>query len=413
MAQGSFILYGSKGKVGNLVAQRNKGKTIIREHVIPTNPRTKAQQLQRSRFGYLAKFYAEGVKQFFKFSFENKKASESDYNAFMRENKANMFYATKQMLDNYDSCAFGPYRLTSGSIMGYGTSVHWNEEFGQLEVSVPGITEDMTWGAISEILIAQHAGWQNGDIITFVTIADANPSATYCDTVEEAIANNSYFKNNAGTIWRFVQVVINTADTKDPTEYGIAVDPGMLIVVPSTTEGTSSDLGGGSMVVSRNVASGTEVSDSYLEIGNGLKTHLDLIANDPAWVEHCAKSMLGSEESILQGSLAEGEGATDKALTFSPRRFRLATDGNAVGYYQQRNVTKNDVVIKYNGVVTQPSGIYKDANAHFGSGYAQHYNDLAGHSLLAIECDANGNLLDSGSFNLISADGGSFELSLA
>lgn len=310
MAQGSFILYGSKGKVGNLVAQRNKGKTIIREHVIPTNPRTKAQQLQRSRFGYLAKFYAEGVKQFFKFSFENKKAHESDYNAFMRENKKNMFYATKQMLDNFDSCAFGPYRLTSGSIAGYGSAVKWSEENGQLEINVPGMTEDMTWGAVSELLIAQHPGWVNGDILTFVTIADANPSATICDTVAEAIANNSYFKNNAGTIWRFVQVVLNTADVADPTEYGIGVDADMLVIVASPTEGYSSILGGGSLVVSRNGFNGTMVSDSYLEIGASLKSRLNRIAKDPAWVQHCADSMMATDESILQGSLLESKEAT-------------------------------------------------------------------------------------------------------
>lgn len=310
MAQGSFILYGSKGKVGNLVAQRNKGKTIIREHVIPANPRTKAQQLQRSRFGYLAKFYAEGVKQFFKFSFENKKANESDYNAFMRENKKNMYCATKQMLDNFDSCAFGPYRLTSGSIVGYGSAVKWNEVSGQLEIAVPGMTEEMTWGAISELLIAQHPGWQNGDIITFVTIADANASATVCDTVAEAIANNSYFKNNAGTIWRFVQVVLNTADVNDPTEYGIGVGADMLVIVPSPSEPSSSVLGGGSLVVSRTGFNGTIVSDSYLEIGASLKSRLNRIAKDPAWIQHCADTMMASDESILQGSLLESKETT-------------------------------------------------------------------------------------------------------
>lgn len=410
MAQGSFILYGSKGKVGNVVAQRNKGKTIIREHVIPANPRTKAQQLQRSRFGYLAKFYAEGVKQFFKFSFENKKSNESDYNAFMRENKANMFYATKQMLDNYDSCAFGPYRLTSGSIMGYGSSVVWNEEYGQLEVSVPGLTEDMNWGAISELLIAQHAGWQNGDIITFVTIADANPSATYCDTVEDAIANNSYFKNNAGTIWRFVQVVINTADTKDPTEYGIGVDAGMLTIVPSATEGSSSTLGGGTMVVSRNVANGTEVSDSYLEIGDGLKSHIDLIANDPAWVEHCAKTMLGSEDSILQGSLVDTEEATDKAMTFSPSKMRFSSIGSFNGFYQQRGCTVDDVKLKYgtSRLAVTSKEIQNDSDSPTGKSYFVNFG--SGAANLKLVCNTDGTLLSASTFVLSVEEGGLYHL---
>lgn len=361
MAQGSFILYGSKGKVGNLVAQRNKGKTIIREHVIPTNPRTKAQQLQRSRFGYLAKFYAEGVKQFFKFSFEKKKANESDYNAFMRENKANMFYATKQMLDNYDSCAFGPYRLTSGSIVGYGSAVKWSEQNGQLEIEVPGMTEEMTWGAISELLIAQHTGWQNGDIITFVTIADANPSATICDTVAEAVANNSYFKNNAGTIWRFVQVELNTADVNDPTEYGIGVDADKLVIVPSATDPSSSILGGGSMVVSRNTANGTMVSDSYLEIGTSLKSRINRIANDPAWIQHCADTMMASDESILQGSLLEGKEATivSPSITKVNANGQLLASGQT--YSEEQDIvilgsalSKNTVKIYCNNVLFTP-----------------------------------------------------------
>lgn len=361
MAQGSFILYGSKGKVGNLVAQRNKGKTIIREHVIPTNPRTKAQQLQRSRFGYLAKFYAEGVKQFFKFSFENKKAHESDYNAFMRENKKNMFYATRQMLENFDSCAFGPYRLTSGSIAGYGSAITWNEEFGQLVFAVPGASVDMSWGAISELLIAQHPGWQNGDILTFVAIADANPSATICDTVAEAIANNSYFKNNKGTIWRFVQVVLNTADVNDPTEYGIAVDPEMLIVVASTTEGSSAILGGGSLVVSRNGFNGVMVSDSYLEIGASLKSRLNRIAKDPAWIQHCADTMMATEESILQGSLLESKEATvvSPSIASVNANGQLLASGHTYNEEQDIVITgsalsKNTVKLYCNNVLFTP-----------------------------------------------------------
>lgn len=337
MSKNPWLLYGSRGKVGNIVLQRNKGVTTVRELVVPNNPRTKKQQLQRSRFGYLAKFYAEGVKQFFKFSFENKKSNESDYNAFMRENKGNTYLASRSMLDNIDGCAFGRYRMTSGSIPGYGDNVYWNNEQGRLEIAVTGITDAMNWGEISAILIAQNPGWENGDIITLLTIADRNPAATFCDNVADAIANGSMFKNNQGSIWRFTQLTINTADTSAPVDYGVGVVAGKLYVQPSASEPYSSTLAGGTMVISRPTDGGLIVSDSYLELGGETMDAIEAINADPAWADYVGKSMMATAESILQGSLLpEDQPEPSVPFVTNPEPFIAARDHAKVASYTSR-----------------------------------------------------------------------------
>lgn len=363
MSKNPWLLYGSRGKVGNIVLQRNKGVTTVRELVVPNNPRTKKQQLQRSRFGYLAKFYAEGVKQFFKFSFENKKSNESDYNAFMRENKGNTYLASRSMLDNFDGCAFGRYRMTSGSIPGYGDNVSWSNENGRLEIVATGVTDAMSWGEISAILIAQNPGWENGDIVTLLTVADRNPAATFCDNVADAIANGSMFKNNQGSIWRFTQLNINTADTSAPSAYGVGVVAGKLYVQPSASEPYSSTLAGGTMVISRPTDGGLVVSDSYLELGEETLAAIEAINADPAWADYVGKSMMATAESILQGSLLpQPAPAPASDFVTTPSQFAGTSSLTKVATYVSRESNPYEIKVDINGDYIPYDSIMNDVS---------------------------------------------------
>lgn len=55
MAKNSFLLFGSRGKIGNVVSYKGeKGSTIHRIHVMPRNPRTIKQMQTRISFGTAA-----------------------------------------------------------------------------------------------------------------------------------------------------------------------------------------------------------------------------------------------------------------------------------------------------------------------------------------------------------------------
>lgn len=63
MAIQNFISGGFYGKVGQTVGQRWKNKRIIREYVIPLNPRTELQQSNREQFGVATKLAQEAYNQ--------------------------------------------------------------------------------------------------------------------------------------------------------------------------------------------------------------------------------------------------------------------------------------------------------------------------------------------------------------
>lgn len=399
MSKCPWLLHGAVGKIGNIVVQRAKGVTTVRELVVPTNPRTRSQQLQRCRFGYLAKFYAEGVRQFFKFSFENKKPNESDFNAFMRQNKTNMLYATRSMLDNPDSCAFGPYRLTSGSIPGYGSRVIWSEQDGQLEYLDEKIQGDENWGDISSLLLERNPGWQNGDIITFVTIADSNPRASFCNTVAEAIANDSFYIDVQGSIWRFVQVRIDVNDLKDPQDYGIGCTRGMLTIVVSPEDPYSDKVAGGTMVVSRVTPQGVLVSTSFLEISDDLRAMLDYVNADSSWKEHCAISMGAVDKSILEGSIVD-ENIDDPSGKFSISPDPLvspSSGGTVSGTYVSTLSSFNRLRAVIDGhlyLVNRPERMSTPPDP-WGAGYQfSGFSGVTGS--IAVECGLDGTPLANG-----------------
>lgn len=399
MAKCPWILHGASGKIGNIVVQRAKGVSTVRELVAPSNPRTRSQQVQRSRFGYLAKFYSEGVRQFFKFSFEHKRRVESDFNAFMRENKGNMLLATRSMLDNMDSCAFGPYRMTSGSIPAPIANLSWDDEYAQLYYENEKIQGDENWGTISQELLDSHTGWQDGDIITFVTIADSNPAATYCQNVVEAIANDSYFVGNAGAIWRFVQVRIDVNDTHDPQDYGIGCSRGQLVIVVSPDQPYSDKLCGGTMVVSRNTPSGTIVCDSYLVIPDGLRGALTNINADPLWREHCAVSLGAGDGSILQGSIVDDPSLEPyERFIVNPDPIVLdPTDSDGSGRYTStlRSSDRLRVVVDGHLYLTKKASLTREAPSGW-AGAIKFTEIPASSDYVLVETDSVGNILSGG-----------------
>lgn len=85
MSKGSFILHGTRGKVGNVVARRHRGNTVLTEYTVPKNPQTQKQMAQRIIFatvGQAAKF----LKPIIDHSFEGKAVGAESVDYFRKRN---------------------------------------------------------------------------------------------------------------------------------------------------------------------------------------------------------------------------------------------------------------------------------------------------------------------------------------
>lgn len=82
MGKSNFYLYGVKGKVGNLVAQKGvKGGTTLRSYVIPKNPKTRRQIAQRIIFATVTQA-ARVLKPLINHSFEGVAYGNDSVNRF-------------------------------------------------------------------------------------------------------------------------------------------------------------------------------------------------------------------------------------------------------------------------------------------------------------------------------------------
>lgn len=163
-----------KGRIGNTWfahAKNSKGRPVTRAGSInetPGNPKTYKQMEQRARFANSVKFYQRATQNFFKFAFEDKKANESDYNAFMRHNIERSLVLPKDRVDLGMFPALGTrWMMSQGSLDVYIP----NSLTGGLEnntVYETGIF-GRTVAEASKHLI-DYQGGKPGDIVTIVMI---------------------------------------------------------------------------------------------------------------------------------------------------------------------------------------------------------------------------------------------------
>ncbi len=176
-----MFLSQARGKVGSVVFSVIKGQQVERVYnPSPANPRSYAQQAQRSLLANMTKFYKRGTQNYYKFAFEDKTNRESDYNAFARNNMQQGAYFTKEMYDNPAVPALGEFTLTKGSIahnIGMiigGDHVIFTQKLGS------NIT---TIGEFSAIIISSNPGVETGDIFTLVIAeSDLLPGNTLMGT---------------------------------------------------------------------------------------------------------------------------------------------------------------------------------------------------------------------------------------
>ncbi len=164
-------LRGAKKKLGGTVLYTQGGRTLQRELAPEVkNPKTPAQMGQRVKWANLVAFYRANAGWMPK-AFENKKATQSDYNKFMSLNAANSrIYLTKEQA-RQGACVVDSYRVSDGTLQPvdiFPTEQNWvtNLYLTGLD-KVDGTT---TVAAFSNALLSSNAGLRSGDQISFIRV---------------------------------------------------------------------------------------------------------------------------------------------------------------------------------------------------------------------------------------------------
>lgn len=312
MAKGSLFVGSGSGKVGNLVLANTKSGQVTRVYQPNvSNPKTRAQMLQRAKFADAVKFFKQATEGFFKFAFEDKKTNESDYNAYMRHNIKNALPLSRELYENISVPALGNVfqmsagRLSSPLTLSFAAKANASDEGPSEDISIalPGAAATSSIGAVSKVLI--DAGLQAGDIITIVRVGSVVTSAN----IEDLTA---FDDNPQAPHWTIYQFVLNADDETALTDVpavGFDVTDGKRAISLGTdskalTIAFSADKSQwGAVVVTRKVDTGLYASNSYL-IGDTAAKAIETYVSQDSVVDLALTSWGTKGTVILKGSIA-------------------------------------------------------------------------------------------------------------
>ena len=162
-------LRGAKKKLGGTVLYTQGGRTLQRELAPEVkNPKTPAQMGQRVKWANLVAFYRANASWMPK-AFENKKATQSDYNKFMSLNAANSrIYLTKEQA-RQGACVVDSYRVSDGTLQPvdiFPTEQNWVTNLYLTGLDKLDATTSVA--AFSTALLSSNAGLRSGDQLSFI-----------------------------------------------------------------------------------------------------------------------------------------------------------------------------------------------------------------------------------------------------
>lgn len=290
--KGNMFLGYARGSVGDVVFSRSNGQQQGRaRNRRPNNPRTSRQMRQRSLFANAVKFHTRGVQRLFKFAFEDKRANESDYNAFMKHNMNRGVRISRQASQSPVYPALGNWQMSCGSIESPRMSFEIPSKTWRLQV--PGLSSNVTtWGGLFAAL-KQVYGLQEGDIITTVHIVANGATSSNVPSIEPD-------SGLEGSDWNIYQYLVDSSSTAELPST-IECDNGFVVITASTTS-IDTYCQGYCWIFSRKAASGLKVSSSYL-VNNAVADTCITQSQEPPFVELVLQSWDTSEDVILEGSL--------------------------------------------------------------------------------------------------------------
>lgn len=175
MGKGNFLTNNVSGKIGAMVFMRRKGQQVTRSWVKPADKGTTKQGAQRSKLYNLVATY-RASRDFFQLAFENKKSSQSDYNALVSRNisREPSISLPKSFREN-GAGVVAPYVISDGSLQpilvtGKGVDATTNIAIGEsFEIS-----EATTIGDLTAAILANNTFILEGDQLSYLSIEQYN-----------------------------------------------------------------------------------------------------------------------------------------------------------------------------------------------------------------------------------------------
>lgn len=244
-------LRGTKKRLAGTVVYQSMGQTIQRELASQvTNPRTEAQMQQRVRWANIVALYRV-LKPMMKYAFENKKRTQSDYNAFMSANISYSPIALTKQEAAAGACVVAPYTITRGTLPS--VQIAEDTEGFVTNIFMPdGIDFDTASVKLfSEQVLAANPGLREGDQISFIRLTQSTNSVTGIPYV----------------ILRKYEVLLNTSNSELVSKYLPAElldvkEAGNKVAISVLNNGGT---GAFAIIVSRTVAGKTYVSTQELQ----------------------------------------------------------------------------------------------------------------------------------------------------
>lgn len=289
----------SKGSLGGVTFRGVNGQTVTSEKITKTtNPRTEAQMKQRVQLANLVSTYRLLQRSNLK-GFQFKKKTQSDYNSFVANNiNIVKCYLTKQEAAA-QACVPAPYLFSQGSLPSIVVSQDSGTSRYVTSISLASLDSivsstdvkpiDATISQLSQCIIKDNAGWQEGDQLSYISfrqITDESSGFPY------------------GSLYRS-DIVLNLDDTR---KVGDVIDSlGFDIFNHFLAHDASKLQGAFAWIHSRNVSGSLQVSTQrFIVYNNTYISHsTDEYLNkairsyaDPSFVFLDAKDSLKQGESV-------------------------------------------------------------------------------------------------------------------
>lgn len=164
-----MLLGYARGKVGDLVFSRRLGQQVAKAYnPSPHNPKTEAQMTQRTKLAGLVAAY-RAMRIILDHSFTNRKEGQTSYNAFVSSNLAIAPFLSKQQAAQGVVVVL-PYVVAKGVlsrifVSGSGDNAYTNIALGSLVID-----DDTTIAEFSQAVVANNAGWEYGDQLTYFSV---------------------------------------------------------------------------------------------------------------------------------------------------------------------------------------------------------------------------------------------------
>lgn len=216
MSKNNMLLGYARGKVGDLVFARRLGQQTTRAYnSSPKDAKTRSQVTQRVKIANVIAMY-RALKNICNHSFEGLDVGQTSYSAFVKANLTGNKVSLTKEAASFGACVVAPYLISRGSlpsiqVEGTGADAVTNIAVGNLAIS--GTT---TIGQFADALVANNAGIEYGDQLTYISL------------VQQTDANSGYPIVVAG----IYEVTLNSASTDKVRDFipevGSSVKNGFL-----------------------------------------------------------------------------------------------------------------------------------------------------------------------------------------